>query len=268
LIDGLPLFLERGYVVVATDYLGLGGEGRHPYLVGPVAAANVIDAVLAAQAVEEAGAGSQYAVWGPSQGGHAALFTGSAEQPAGLELVGVAAAAPPTDLKALFEANLGTPFGNVLASFAFDTWPDVYADLELSQVVRTASRPVVRNIASYCFLEEKQTLAVLPGAALLRISFLSEDPVDTEPWSSRLEENSPQPRIAAPLFLAQGEDDPLVLPSVTASFARQLCQSGASALYQPYPGVGHVPIGPAAAADVADWIGERFEGEDPPSSCQ
>jgi hypothetical protein len=269
LIDGLDLFLDRGYVVVASDYMGLGGEGTHPYLVGHVAAANVLDSVRALQDFEPAEASTRYAVWGASQGGHAALFMGAPGSVSDFELVGIAAAAPPTNLQSLFAANLGKPFGDVLASFAFATWPDAYDEVEMDQVVNPASRPVVRNVASYCFLEEKQTLAVLPGATLLDVSFISDDPVETEPWAGLLEENSANPRdIHVPIFVAQGEADVLVVPLVTGDFVEALCRRATRVEYRTYPGVGHVEIGPEAAEDAARWIADRFEGRQAPSTCE
>lgn len=97
---GLSAAISRGYVVVATDYAGLGTSQPHPYLIGGSAARSVLDSVRAARAIAEAGASSRFAVWGESQGGHAALWTGQlAKQYApDLTLLGVAAAAPPTDL--------------------------------------------------------------------------------------------------------------------------------------------------------------------------
>ncbi|MBB3287325.1 MULTISPECIES: lipase family protein [unclassified Rhizobium] len=88
--------LHEGWVVVATDYPGLGTSGPHAYLVGNAAGYAVLDAVRAAQGVPRVGAGSRFAVWGLSQGAHAALLTG---QVAGryapdLQLAGVIAAAP------------------------------------------------------------------------------------------------------------------------------------------------------------------------------
>src|SRR3546814_9966345 len=72
----------------------------HPYLVGGDTARSVLDAVRAARAIPGAAAGGQFAVWGESQGGHAALWTAIAAKSYApeLRLVGTAAAAPPTDL--------------------------------------------------------------------------------------------------------------------------------------------------------------------------
>jgi dipeptidyl aminopeptidase/acylaminoacyl peptidase len=75
-IQGLPLFLAAGYAVVATDYPGLGGPGIHPYLVGASEAHAALDSVRAARHLPGVQAGMRFAVWGHSQGGHAALFTG------------------------------------------------------------------------------------------------------------------------------------------------------------------------------------------------
>src|SRR5580658_8101872 len=73
---GLRPMVERGIVVVATDYPGLGTPGPHPYLVGVSEGRAVLDSVRAARAVPGVGDGTRFAVWGHSQGGQAALFTG------------------------------------------------------------------------------------------------------------------------------------------------------------------------------------------------
>jgi Secretory lipase len=67
-IQGLRSFLERGYVVAATDYPGLGTPGPHPYLVGESEARSVIDAVRAAATMPGAGGGKRFTVWGAFAG--------------------------------------------------------------------------------------------------------------------------------------------------------------------------------------------------------
>jgi Secretory lipase len=46
----LPNMIAQGYIVVATDYPGLGTEGIHPYLIGESEARSVLDSVRAASA--------------------------------------------------------------------------------------------------------------------------------------------------------------------------------------------------------------------------
>jgi pimeloyl-ACP methyl ester carboxylesterase len=72
--------IRRGYTVVAPDYPGLGSAMPHPYLGGISTANSVLDAVRAARAIPGAATGSSFAVWGESQGGHAALWTGQRAQ--------------------------------------------------------------------------------------------------------------------------------------------------------------------------------------------
>ena len=76
-IAGLEELLKRGYVVVATDYEGLGLPGVHAYLVGVSEAHSVLDSVRAARNLSNAHATNRFIVWGHSQGGHAALFAGA-----------------------------------------------------------------------------------------------------------------------------------------------------------------------------------------------
>jgi hypothetical protein len=75
-IQGLRSFVAHGCVVAATDYPGLGTPQTHPYLVGDSEARAVIDAVRVAGAMPGSGGGKRFVVWGHSQGGQAALFTG------------------------------------------------------------------------------------------------------------------------------------------------------------------------------------------------
>ena len=97
---GVTEAIRRGYVFVAPDYPGLGSAMPHPYLVGSSTAHSVLDAVRAARSIPGAASGGRFAVWGESQGGHAALWTGQLARSYApdLQLIGVAAAAPPTEL--------------------------------------------------------------------------------------------------------------------------------------------------------------------------
>src|ERR1700748_543989 len=98
-IAGSRPMMEQGYAIAATDYPGLGTPGPHPYLVGVSEARAVIDSVRAARSFPGLENSPRYAVWGHSQGGQAALFTGiiAKSYAPELQLVGVAAAAPATD---------------------------------------------------------------------------------------------------------------------------------------------------------------------------
>ena len=61
-IPHLTALMALDYVVVATDYPGLGTAGPHPYLVGVSEGRAVLDAVRAAREIPKAGAGKRFAV--------------------------------------------------------------------------------------------------------------------------------------------------------------------------------------------------------------
>ena len=98
-IPGLQDAIGRGYTVVAPDYPGLGSDGVHPVLVGESEGRSTLDAVRAARGIPAANAGTRFVVWGESQGGHAALWTGQIwrSYAPDLQLAGITAIVPPTE---------------------------------------------------------------------------------------------------------------------------------------------------------------------------
>lgn len=72
--DYLGTWMQQGYAIVATDYVGLGTPGLMPYLNGKVEAHSVVDSVKAATDLYPSLA-KKYVVIGQSQGGGAAITT-------------------------------------------------------------------------------------------------------------------------------------------------------------------------------------------------
>jgi hypothetical protein len=70
----LANWLARGYAIAASDYVGLGAPGPHPYLEVKVEAHSIVDMVRASRAVSGA-MSSKWVVVGQSQGGGAAIGT-------------------------------------------------------------------------------------------------------------------------------------------------------------------------------------------------
>lgn len=269
-IQGLRKMIGRGYIVVATDYPGLGTTGTHPYLVGVSEARAVIDSVRAVRTLPDAGAGSRYAAWGHSQGGQAALFTGiiSESYAPDLDLVGVAAAAPATDLRTLLRDDFATTGGKNLTAMTLWSWARVYG-APIDQVVEPAAMPTVDALANECletifdFLERQRT------GKPLETTFLSvPDVTRIDPWQSLMKENTPgvlPNRL--PVFLAQGTGDTTVRPVVTESYMRSLCKAGSAVRMMVLPDVGHAFVGRDSADAAADWMADRFEAKPVPSDC-
>ena len=225
----------------------------------------------AARRFAPAEAGERFAAFGASQGGQAALFTGqnAASYAPELKLVGVAAAAPATDLERLFSSNPNGTIIRVLSAYTLNAWTQVYPELRLDQVVTRPARPIVKRIARICIaVDRNATIAAGLVSQLLRISYLRKRPWEVEPWKRLIAKNSPgQVRTGAPLLITQGEADALIRPAITRGFVERLCRRGELIRYRTYPGVDHLHAAPATADDVAGWIAARFSGEPAPTSC-
>ncbi|MEU4605458.1 lipase family protein [Kribbella sp. NPDC023972] len=182
-----------------------------------------------------------------------------------LKLVGVAAGARPADLPALLDVNLKTLPGKVLVAMLLQSWSEVYDDASIEKIVKPGARPSI-SIAGYCLF--KQFLAAVPSALLLDLTFISNAPVDTEPWKTHFAANAPGgQRTGVPILMTQGEADPIIAPAVTTKLAQMLCTSGKQLQLRTYPGVEHVDAGFKAAPDVAAWIADRFAGKPAPTTC-
>jgi acetyl esterase/lipase len=268
-IAGLDDMLARGYVVVATDYEGLGVPGIHPYLVGLSEARSVLDSVRAVRELNSAHATDRFAVWGHSQGGHAALFTGelAAEYAPELKLVGIAAAAPATYLVDLFKADRGSLGGNSLTAMAVLSWSQVYR-LPLDSVVATGANKSFELVARSCIQSIAELLKLSQLAKPLQRDFLKADPTTLPAWRDVMERNTPG-RLPAgvPVFIAQGTGDVTVKPAITLRYAKFLCAAGTSVDVQLLKGVSHSFIGEKSAHRAVVWITHRYAGRTAPSDC-
>ena len=70
-------FIDQGYVVVATDYQGQGGGGKHQYAVAGTNGRDAINSARAASSMIETGAGKKTIIYGWSQGGGATIAAAS-----------------------------------------------------------------------------------------------------------------------------------------------------------------------------------------------
>ena len=230
-LEGIPDMtgpLEQGWVIALTDYPGLGTPSPHPYLVGQSEGRAVLDSVRAAHELDlGVEVADQYAVWGHSQGGHAALFAGqlAAEYVPEHELVGVAGLAPATRLDDNLAAIEGTTAGNILTIFAVESWTDYYDDIPDDTLTSEARRPAAR-IADDC-LNQPSRFRILITGLTLPSDIVAIDPTTDPTWRSRLDENTPDPTgIGAPLFVGQGLADEIIDPDVTVAWVGERCAAG------------------------------------------
>ncbi|MCE6996362.1 DUF308 domain-containing protein [Saccharothrix sp. S26] len=262
--------LARGWAVVATDYPGLGTAGPHPYLIGQGEGRSVLDAVRAARRLDGVDLAPRTVVWGHSQGGHAALWTGilAPTYAPGANVVGVAAVAPAADLSGLVHNLGGLRLTTVLAAYVIEAYSEVYPDVDYTAMVRPTARVQAREMARRCLAEPSSTVTLMS-------SLLFDRPIwDGDPTSgafgARLRENTPTGPISVPLLIAQGESDPLILPTVQAAYVRQRCAAGGAVDYRTYAGRDHLgvvaPDSPLIP-DLLAWTQGRLDATPARSTC-
>jgi acetyl esterase/lipase len=270
-IQGLRSFVERGYVVAATDYPGLGTPGPHPYLVGDSEARAVIDAVRVAGNMPGAGGGKRFTVWGHSQGGQAALFTGMIAKQYAPELTlrGVAAAAPATDLVALMNDDINSVGGKNITAMTLWSWHRVYG-AAIDDVIDPRAAPAVDRLARECIEGPFDLIARQRTEKPLEQYFLTvKAPAEIEPWRSLLQKNTPgvlPPDI--PVFLAQGTIDQIIRPDVTRDYMSTLCRAGSKVKMLMMPSIGHGRAAQVSTIPAVNWTTDRFAGEEPPNDCE
>ena len=268
LVAGLKPLLAAGYVVVAPDYQGLGSPGPHPMLVGNAAAHSVIDAVRAARDMPKVHASARYAVFGESLGAFSALWTASlsGHYAPELTLVGVAAAAPPTDLKANLTGGSNAAVRAFLTAYTASSWEQVY-NLPLSTAVRPHTATLIRALAKNCVSLDGFKLRTKIGMLRLAGQLKNVDLAASPRWAAEMTKNSVPANLKGPVLIYQGSKDVIVAPAVTGDYVDRLCRRNPHVHYLINADGDHVSAGKSAAPQAVKWLEDRFDGKPAPSDC-
>jgi len=263
--------VSRGYVVVAPDYIGLASPTMHPFLVGPDTAHAVLDGVRAAREISGAAAGNDFAVWGESQGGHAALWTATAARSYApdLTLIATAAAAPPTDLAANLRDGSDKNARALLLSFALHSWSTLYG-FSMDGVANRTNQGIINRLAqNNCVsLDKKPKLGTILGILTIVRATKNKDIAKIEPFGSFARANSVDAaRVSGPLLIAQSRNDTIVAPSVTRKFAKAVCRRGTGIRWIDMSG-DHGNSARESAQETIGWITSRFDGNPAPNDCR
>src|SRR5262249_20775973 len=269
---GIPCrdrIVTAGWVVVATDYSFAEKGGPHPFLIGEGEARAVLDSVRAARQMSGLKLDKSVVVWGYSQGGHAALWTGiiGPRYAPDLEILGVAAIAPAANIKNILAMNveIDKRFGAYLA-LAYSRF---YPDITFEQAIRSEALDAARQIVNLCDSvppEESERLEALvttfDGPALATSS--------NKALQARLEQNTPDGLIKAPVVIAQGLSDNVVAPSATDGYVQERCSADQRLEYWTFAGRDHFTIAqPGAPLEelLIRWTTARFAHEPPANGC-
>jgi hypothetical protein len=176
--------------------------------------------------------------------------------------------APAADLKGLASHLDEVPVGSIFASYIMQAYSEVYDDVRFGDYIRAAASIPVREIAGRCLDEPEVFVSVLTTLFFDR-SIFKKAP-ETGPAGERLAENVPLDPIPAPLFVAQGEGDPLVLPSVQQAYVDRRCALGDTLEYRTYPGYSHVDVvgtDSPLIPDLVQWTQDRIDAKPATSTC-
>jgi len=257
--------LDAGYVVVATDYEGLGTPGIHPYHVGVSEGRGVLDIVRAARQIEEAHSGTRAVVWGLSQGGHAALFAGeiAPDWAPEIEVLGVIPTAPSSDLASVVQELAGDPEVNGYIWEVTLAYEAVYG-LDLEEVYEAEVLGTIRQLAD----DEGCNGAFLEAGMDVENAGLVTNPADLPAWQERFAENFPGGvQSEMPILLLQGSADTVVPQWETDILFDRLCETGSQTDYRVLEGLNHVLAFNLSIPTQLEWTAARFAGETASDTC-
>ncbi len=258
-IPAIGDLVRAGYVVTATDYEGLGTPGVHPYLVGESEARGALDIVRAAAKLPGSGASDRAVVWGHSQGGQASLFAGeiAPTYAPDIQLEGIVAGAPVTDVAAMFPAaatipdTLGFVVMGLLGTQA--AFPEADASTILTPQALADAKAIT---ATKCY-EDVLTAFQKPVAEVI-----AQNPGEVAPFPELFARNSPgKAATGTPQFVYQGKADDVVYTVFTNAYVRKACGLGDIVDYATFGGKDHYAENEAAATQVTAWIRDRFAGD-------
>ena len=251
-----------GYAVVATDYEGLGTPGLHPYLVGKSEANSVLDSVRALRDWGGDRFSDTFVVLGVSQGGHAALHAGQywRDYAPELDLAGVVAVAPPSQFESI-ETSYETDLGKTFLMMIFGAYADAYDEVEPSDVLTPRGVELLEELERRCIGSLSDIFAELDVKELQAV----DDPLDVPGLREIARENDVNRRaLPAPLLIVHGNDDKIVEYYRSQRLCPQIIglpRQGPTQMVT-YINEDHYTISLAAARDMADWIRDRFAGEE------
>lgn len=262
--------LQNGWAIVATDYVGLGADAPHPYLVGQAAARSVLDAVRASRQLSDASFGDPVVVWGHSQGGASALWTGglASSYAPELDIVGVAAMAPAANLPAMIEQLAAGPAGTIVGPLVLAGYAAHYDDVRVEDYLLPAATLTFQETVARCWSDSAFIVSVLETTVMDR-TIWTQDPSDG-PLGARLEQNVPRLPIEAPLLLAQGLADTLVLPTAQEEYVGELCSAGQQVDFRTFDGKDHMGVVTGDSpllGELMEWTQDRLDGAPPMDTC-
>ncbi len=294
---GLPAveqFINAGYVVVGTDYQGLGGGGKHQYVVSVTQGYDAINSIRAAGDLKEAGASKKAVIYGWSQGGATVLAAASSGDYVlqkgtafdGIDIVGFVAMAP-ADIAVMAPQQALTPasaegmlqsvfkaFSDNVFNFthmAMNLWGTQAAfedKLQLTDVFTDeGARTIDEVVSQKCMHAAAGTLNFTYGNGYL--SLMKPRVSNAMAWATALLAGSvPNEKPIAPVIIFWGTHDTVVPPVMGALYREQMCKKGGNVARVQLAGEQTHYSTPGASQPLfVPWVQDRFAGKAPANGC-
>lgn len=254
-------WLQQGYAIVASDYVGLGTPGLMPYLDGRTTAHNVVESVIAAQQLGQPLA-RKWAIVGQSQGGagamNAARYATEFSRGSGLDYRGVVGTGVPANLEYIFEQvgpsvpPLTLPAAlNVYTAYLYAGFADARPAVDIAGALTEKGRQRLRLAAAHCYEplaaaltgDDVRTwwrtpLQSLPGAAAALRDYM----------------RTPSSGYDRPIFLGQGLLDTDVPAPSALSLYGQMRAADQPVTLHVYPDKDHSGTVLASMRDSTPWL--------------
>ena len=292
-ILSLTELIKEGYVVVATDYQGLGGGGKHQYVVSQTNGRDAINAIRAAGSVTELGTGKKALLYGWSQGGYSVLSAGGSKEYLartgtaydGIDLVGVVALSPVNFsgvVQAAMNANKNDSdkaMNELVAPLSSNIfmWGHVAALMQGTQ----AAYPQKIKLAEWftpegakvfdelstnkCFHVLSDSLSYSYGDNYKSLS--RSTPLNTKAWVDALIAGGiPNVKPVAPVLMYRGTKD-AVPKSQVDLYEAQTCKLGGNVQHIELNDATHFTSPVEAQKTFLPWIKDRFSGKTLTNAC-
>lgn len=292
-IPNLEELIKEGYVVVATDYQGLGGGGKHQYAVAGTNGRDLINSARAAISMKDAGASKRTIFYGWSQGGGATIAAASlgdylnkkGSVTDDLQVLGFVAMAPDdaavmiqnatkdqasadkaiNGLIQLFSDNVFN-----FSHFAMTMWGTqaAYPNLKLSDMFTDQGAKVIDQVVSNkCMHVVADTLNYTYGNQFKTL--LRDKPTNTMAWVKSLIGGSVLPvKPVAPVVIYWGTKDTAVPPIMHELYQKQMCALGGNIERIQLPGEQtHFSTPGVSAPMYFEWVKDRIAGKPTLNGC-
>ncbi len=262
----LTHWLNQGYAVVGSDYVGLGTPGLMSYLNSVTTARGIVDSVIAMHQMALP-LSPKWAVVGQSQGGSGAVATArwatEFSAGSGLDYRGVVATGTPANVEKLVEQagpdmavppELG-PVANAYTAYIVAALRETLPQLGLDDVLTPAGRVAVDAAQTKCRADLSAELAgmTVPGffnTAVAPIPGFDEAVDDYM--------GIPSSGFDRPIFLGVGLLDRDVPPSLTLDFADRLGAHGQDIELKIYPDQDHSGTVLASLPDSTPFLAQAL----------